>query len=793
MRYFIQISCWVLFYGVVLVFSGLVAAQEQDQDQDQEAPSTNQLEEVIVMGEKREQSLSNVGLSVAVLDENYLKTRNVKTLQDLTQAVPSMTFAETPSGAPTITLRGIGFNEISLSAFPTVALYVDEVPMTFPVTASHINFDMERVEVLQGPQGTIFGQNATGGAINFIAAKPTDEFETGVTLGAGRFSSFEAEGFLSGPISDSVTARFAARLERADGWQESMSRPGDKNGEVRTGMARMILAFNPNENVSFQFNVNGWKDTGESTAPQLIATNVQVPGFLNPAVANAPFAPAKPEAADWTPGLPNKDNTFYQVSLRADIQIMDQFTLTSITSYSDYDQKERDDYDGIPVPEEDYAANDGKISEFAQELRLANSDENRLRWMIGANFADSSVDQQFDYRWEYASTAGLVGSFGYPAIGNQFGTEQDMKTWAVFANLELDITDTVMLKAGARYTEFKAETKNCGTDFIEPYYVGRLFYDFFGGGAAGPYSPGLCFPFNDLGETINGVPPGFPGSFAGSFDENNAPWRVGVDWSVNPDTLLYANITKGYKSGNYSNVGASVFSQYAPVVQESVLSYEVGFKLTLLDRTLQLNGATFYYEYDDKQLRSRTIDPVWGNLDVVQNIPKSSAWGAELSLTARPIEQLTLSLNATYIDATIDKFTGISASGVVADFSGTDMPFTPKFSTNLNADFVTPVSSNFDFIAGASVAYRSSTYAIIGGKTNPPLAEPADQPLFKIDSYTVVDLYVGVESEKWRAVLWGKNVFDEYYWNNVFPAFDTIIRYANKPVTYGMRVSYLFN
>jgi len=759
---------------------------------DQAATESAQLEEIVVTAQKREQSLNDVGLSVAVIGEDFLKTRQIASFQDLTTAVPSLNYADSPSGAPMISLRGIGVNETSLSAYPAVSLYMDQIPLTFPVMASHTSFDLERVEVLQGPQGTVFGQNVTGGAINFIAAKPTPDFTAGVTLGGGRFNRFNAEGFISGPIGERAAARVSGRFERADGWQQSMTRPGDKNGEVRAAAARILVDFHPTDDATLELNLNGWKDTGDSLAPQLIGTNVQVPGFLNPAVANAPLAPEKPRAADWTSDLPERDNRFLQASLRADIRFAGDITLTSITSYADYDQEERNDFDGLPVPQEDYSVNDGKIKDFAQELRLANGSDRRFRWMLGANYNHSSVDQLFHYEWGAASTAAFVGSFFETPTGNWFGTEQKLRTYAAFTNLEFDVSDALTLKAGLRHTKYRARTNNCGTDLTPPYTVGRLFYDIFAGGTAGPYDVGDCFAFNDLGATINGVSPGLPGRFIGSFKEHNTPWRAGLDWKLDGDSLVYANVTKGYKAGYFGTIGASVWSQYKPVVQESVLSYEAGFKLTRFDRRLQLNGAVFYYDYKDKQLRSRNIDPFWGNLDVIQNVPKSSATGAELSLIAKPIPQLTLSANATYIKAEIDEFSGVSASGVAADFGNTPMPFSPEWSLNFNGDFVTPIAGDKRLIAGASISYRSSTAAITGGETNPPLALPIGESLFRIDSYALVNLHAGIETDRWRAVVWGKNVFNAYYWNNVIPAFDTLDRYAGMPATYGVTLSYRF-
>jgi outer membrane receptor protein involved in Fe transport len=223
-----------------------------------------------------------------------------------------------------------------------------------------------------------------------------------------------------------------------------------------------------------------------------------------------------------------------------------------------------------------------------------------------------------------------------------------------------------------------------------------------------------------------------------------------------------------------------------------VLSYEAGFKASLLDRALQFNGAAFYYDYKDKQLRSKTRDINFGLLDILQNIPKSSIRGFELEFIARPSRNFVVSSAFTYIDAKIDKFSGVNASGVAANFDGTRIPLTPKYQIGINADWTVPIGDRFEGFIGSSLNYRSDTTAIIGGDVNPPAATPQSFKIFRLPSYTTLDLRIGIKSpdDKWRFSIWGKNITNSYYLSNVVTATDTIGRYTGMPATYGVSLGF---
>lgn len=758
----------------------------------QGASASDSLEEIVVTAQKREQNINDVGLTVTVLGGDALKAKRIETLADLASAVPSLSYTNSPNGTPVYTMRGVGFYESSLGAYPTVSIYVDEVPLPFPAMTRHSSFDLERIEVLKGPQGILFGQNATGGAINYIAAKPTSEFHAGMDVSYGRFDEISAEGFVSGPLTETLQARFSGRVERADGWQYSNSRSGDSNGETDNYMGRILLAYTPTDSMRFLLNVNGWVDKSDTQAIQLLSFNVQWPGFEDPLLGQQELSPKKPRASDWTPGYTSADNHMSQASLRADFDFGPGLTLTSLTSYDDYDQNQSDDGDGMSLVTLDLPGDAGTITSFTQELRLSNGAAGPMRWLIGANMERSDTNQVVDLEYPNSSTNDALGlGFGYPIDQAHYFTDQNIRNYAAFGNIEYDIRDSLTVKLGARYTDSSDKAKSCNADLSgAPNNVGAFFYDVQLQGAFGPYQTGDCFIINDQAETIGGIPPGSPGLFQQKLDEDNVSWRVGLDFKPDAGQLFYANIAKGYKAGSFPTVSGSGFVQYLPVTQESVLSYEAGFKLSLLNRSLQLNGAAFYYDYKDKQLRSK-LPTFFGILDVLQNVPKSSVKGVELEATARVLTNLSLSAAVTYLDTEIKDYAGTNAAGVEDDFSGSEIPYTPKWQAGANIDYTIPLQGGASLFMGASANYRASTDSVVGGSINPASASVQDVKLFEIGSYTLVDLRAGWKSadDHLTVSLWGKNVTDEYYWNNVVSVFDSIGRYVGKPATYGVGFS----
>jgi iron complex outermembrane recepter protein len=759
------------------------------------------LEEIIVTAQKREQSINDVAMTITAVDATTLERQQINSLADLAQVVPGMSYSTTKTGNPVYTIRGVGFYDASLAAYPAVSVYVDEIPLPFPVLSNHAQFDLERVEVLKGPQGTLFGENSTGGAVNYIQAKPTKDFDSGVDLTYGRFNATYLDGHVSGALNDEITARFATRIERADGWQNSNTRPDDTNGAVRNFMGRFLTDYTPAANAKFELSLTAWEDKSQTQAPQFIGLQPNFPPqYVYPSVKFAPESPLEDQAADWTPGVPFKDNTFYHAGLRGDIVLPGQLSLTSLSSYIIYHEDQGQDVDGLPVSNEDLPLDIAEIHTFTQELRLANDVKNSFRWLVGGNFEHSQVNEDLSVNFPQASSNLYLGEvLGYPISEDHSPTQQRMQNWALFTSDEYDLTQSVTLKAGVRYTDTDRYASLCNADAIAPYWTGRFFYDVELGGKYGPYIPNECFAINgvkpSVATLIDPPPYGAPGTFQDDLDEHNVAWTIGPQWKPDPSTLVYATASKGYKAGSFANLAASNFLQYLPVKQESVLAFEVGVKSTLADGRLQFNGAIFDYDYTDKQLLSKRIDPVFGLLDVLQNIPKSVVHGAEINIITRPIAPLTLNFAATYMQAKITDFTGINSGGVAANFAGSQMPDTPNWQLAYDMEyrFATFIES-YEGYVGAGATYRSSTVAIVGGATTPTDFSSSEVSCpYCIGGYTLVNLRAGLTNAHWRYEVWGKNVFNKYYWlDNLQTTADTVSRYAGMPATYGITVGYKF-
>lgn len=735
------------------------------------------VDEIVVTAQKREQRLKDVGLTVTALSGDTLARQGITDVTQLAKVVPGLSYFTSTTATPVYSLRGVGFNESSLAAYPTASIYVDEVPLPFPAMAAEAGLDVARVEVLKGPQGTLFGQNSTAGAINYIAATPTPTFSAGADASYSTFNTFELNAFLSGPINDRVGMRLSLDSIRGDDWQKSYTRPGDTLGSVHRDAARLLVVWDTTDKLRLKFDINGWVDKSEPTAAQLVAITPATPAAAFPALLNYPLLPdGDARLADWSPNWGIRaDDRFWQASLRADYDL-GGVTLTSITSYADYRRDQRADLDGMSLDSTNFTVN-GRIKSFFQEVRLANSDAGRLRWIVGANYSNDKV---FDNDLFAFGDATGGRAFGISTAG--FFSDQKMNNYAAFGNVEFSATDQLTLKAGARYTKADRTVSTCsydtgdGTTAAVFTYIARLFNP-----AAPAVAPGGCFTINPV-TFVSGL-------YQASLNEDNVSWRVGADFKVSPDILLYANVAQGYKAGGFPTVQASFQSQFAPVTQESLLDYEAGAKIQALDRRLAIDASVFYYDYRDKQLRGKLIDPVFGPLEALQNIPKSSVKGAELAVSAVPVDGLRLGASATWLDATIDEFTGVNGAGVVADFAGAPMPYTPKFQLAANSDYEFPLGDTFRGFVGGNLIYHTRAYAAIGTDSVPGIGFDRD---LRIKPFATLDLRAGVASGDgaWRVTVWGKNVTNEYYWNNVARISDVIVRYAGAPRTIGLTVSF---
>ena len=735
-----------------------------------ENPASGDIGYIVVTARKQNERINDVPMSITAASGETLARQGVTQIADLQKISPGFSFQPSQYGNPVYNLRGIGNLDDSIAAAPTVSIYLDQAPIPFSIMAQGVSYDVERVEILKGPQGTLFGQNSTGGAINFVANKPTREFSAGFDVTGGNFDTLNMRGFASGPISSTLAARVAVAVDKRGDWQKSITRPDDRLGQRSFWAGRFLLDWNPSDRLRFELNVNGWLDDSDSQAAQFLFYSPTKPasegGYtdLEPFLSTFLRAPDDAQAADWNPNtrLKRKDD-LWQATFRGEYDLSDTITLTSLTAYSKFNRDSPIDTDGTP-------ANNllidvvGDIESFSQEIRLNGALwDNKIKWMVGANY-QRDKSQVFN-RFTFTSSNSGIGPFRYN--GGEGDYSQDAKAKSVFGSLDFAITSTLTAQGSVRYTDSKNDFGGCLRDSGD-----GLLATAFQLVAGQPIAPGACI-------TINAAT-GVPERVFFTLKEDNVSWRAGLDWKPVSGTLLYANVTKGYKAGNFPSPPAIFSPQLEPIPQEELLAYEAGFKQSL-GRTLQINGAGFYYDYTDKQISGYRLT-AFGNLPSFVSVPKSSVRGAELSAIWRPSDRLTINAGGAYVDTKVDSdFITNDPFARFVNVKGERFPTTPKWTLNLDAEYRFPVSGEAEAYIGVSPRYRSRSVAAFG-----------DDPNFVIRGYTLLDLRAGVELSdgRWRAEIWGKNVTDKFYVTTVTHVVDTVNRLVGMPATYGITLSF---
>lgn len=768
----------------------MAVAQEASETEQAQSSQADSSELIVVTAQKREQSINEVPMSIQAASGDRLQELGIKDAGDLTKLVSGFNFNKSIYGTSVFTIRGVGFQDSTLAAGPTVTVYVDQVPLPFSALTSGVGLDVGRVEVLKGPQGTLFGQNATGGAVNYVPNQPSDQYEAGVDVSYGRFNEVDIQGYVNVPVSDTLRVRVAARRVQADGWQKEYSdleRPDayystihrqDEMGERKFINGRVLVDFTPTDRLSLKLNVSGWRDRSEQTAAQFFGIQLRGTSTVPPAgYLNFPVAPRNARAASWDPVWDyRQNNRMFFTSLRADYEVNDDTTLTSLTSYQDYKRYQPLDNDGTSYTNT-YLLNTGDVKTFYQELRLEGKFAGKGSWVVGGNYENDKVFDQF-YQTYADSTAKIT--FGLPLINNLDFSDQKVNTFGVFANAEYPVLDNVTLQAGVRYTNTKRDYQGCGADTGDGLAsavfdaISAYFRGLSGLPPLAPIPAGACFSMQSAPEFI-------PMLDRNSLKEDNVSWRIGVNWEPASGTLLYANVSKGYKAGSFPTLSVSVNRpQLLPVKQESILAFEAGVK-TQID-TLQLSAAGFYYKYNDKQILGGAQDPVFGALEALVNVPKSRIVGIDVSAVWKPTRNLTIAPNISYIETKIQgNFVGYDYKSDIVDFTGQPFPYAPKVQANVDVEYRTDITPDHEFYIGTNISHQSHSNGYLG-----------EYDLWRIPSYTLVDARIGVTRGAWDFSIWGRNITDKFYIQTTSRGNDSAIRYPGMPATYGVRLNYRY-
>jgi iron complex outermembrane receptor protein len=469
----------------------------------------------------------------------------------------------------------------------------------------------------------------------------------------------------------------------------------------------------------------------------------------------------------------------------------------------------------------------GAIHSFGQELRVSGTagPDDRLNFMLGGNYQhDRTHDNQlivFD-----GTNTGLFNGtplvYRYAGSGLDNQSNQKITTEAAFGSLDYKLTRTLTAQVSARYTKDKRIFDGCLRDLGDGIFgagFGLLSNVLHGiptipgPGSPSYIPPGGCATFEGNPSSPNYNYP--VDNVHAELPEHNISWRGGLSWKPFDESMLYANVTRGFKSGSFGTLPYLTNVQVQPIEQEQLTAYEIGFKSSYWERKVELDAAAFHYDYKNKQLLGYLYTgAIFGNLPGEVSIPKSRVNGAELSVSLRPFTGLTLNVAATVVDSKVtadyrtaspDALYGfqpshdpscppgstIGSCGV--NIKGSPFTYTPKWNLLTDAQYVFPVTSNWNAFVGGNISYRSSTLAAFAG---PPDSTPRSEAYttagdYELPAYALLDLRLGLESGdgKYRVQLWGHNVMDRYYWLHVVKIQDTLARVTGMPATFGITLS----
>ena len=704
------------------IFAALIAADVSAKEE-----SSSGIEEIIVTATKRAQNLQDISISMTALSGDKLDAFGFEDTRDIFSQIPNVSSSEGSFSAD-ITIRGNSTLNASLAGEDNVALYFDEVYRPAAFFGGGVMMDLERAEVLRGPQGTLFGRNSTAGLVHFISRKPTEEQEGYLNFEYGSFGTNIVETAISGPISDQVRGRLALKYHQDDGFQDNQGPAGGKLGVTDRimGRAHLDIDINDEMNLLLSLEASDADDIGKAfnywglmdpatfdpeygfyevcDAKRVLASQcVGAGGFGDPDPdVTKPYTEHDPTAGDGRYTL-ETETVIAKLTwqLNNDMELVSISALDSIDRYfnTDEDASAVGVFGGAAQYDDTYTV-DG--DQFSQEFHLSGGDEGR-NWLVGLFYLD-------DDRTSTSGVAGYEWGEGNPdTIANI-----DTKSYAVFGEINRSLSDTLSMVAGFRYTDEEKEMQI--------------------------------------------ITQGLPG--ADRLTGENLSGKLGLKWRPRDEMMIYANLSTGFRSGNFnSDLFFGDLSALSSVDSEEVTAFELGSKSTLMDGRLQLNAALFYQDVSDKQ--GITYD---SNLEApvsrLISLGDADIYGVELELLAVPTDNLELSLGIGWFDGEINADPVYAVNNVAGEeiiLDGSELG-SPDLMVNGVASYNIPLNDGAVVTLQTDFSYHSEGVGTGGNEYNYSEAKTlVNARVFWVSA-----------SEKWEVQAYVKNVFETEYIDNTY-------------------------
>jgi len=721
--------------------------------------AAQQLEEVLVTAQKRTESLQDVPVAVSAFQSNQLENFGIEDTKSLQMVTPSLVFNNRgPVAQPFI--RGIGTTLSLLGLEPSVATYVDDQYYPRPVGSIMELPDIERIEVLKGPQGTLYGRNATGGAIRIVTKDPGDEFSGSIKVSAGNYDLFKLSGYAEGALSDSLRVNASILTTQRDGFAEQQEPGLDDldNLDVQTYRTKIVWDASETVTVKLALDYTKREDTAGSETIDITSGKTIIGQIFPFSIGNSfaeaiggPVGTVAPtgKAQDDVRSSVDDDNeqTMFNAQLRFDVDL-DGMTFSSITTYQDSESETNTaDFDASRLRLADIS--DVEENEaISQEFQLLSDNDSDLSWMVGTFYFESEGEYQLTFDASELVVAGFQ-----TLVSPQ--SRLDTTAWAVFGQATYNFNEAWAVTLGGRYS---SEEKEIEAD--SPTGVVKGDDDW------SEFTPKAVLEYN---------------------------WDVG---------MAYLSYSRGFKSGGYAYPYIVDFSDNS-VDAEILDMWELGMKADLVDDTLRLNGALYFYDYEDLQVNRNAglVLPSPGLVIPVENAGGAEILGLEMDLTWVASENLTLAAGFNVMDTEYTDyeatpsvyntavFPGPVVLAVPYDAKGDDMIRAPEFSAYVAVSYEFKLANGAYMPLNITYSHKGDyNFDLIPGDETNRIDE------YESDAYELLNARLAYNSanDDWSVALWGKNLTDEEYFDEVV-AFATAVRATvGAPRTYGIDFTYNF-